>query len=164
MSIFFWVVYLVLWEISTTMPPWIESFCTHIVPVMNIFIIIIILSANAAKVAFRDCTESCIFPLEYSISTNNTIDYVSLSSAFQISFDLKLVSENFLYLFCFTLTIIIIIIVIIINIICSGDLLRRLPISLISIRCLRVLACYHSLWNQARTCCKFITKAVRLVY
>eukprot|EP01036_Dinobryon_divergens_P024878 gene24879-33369_t len=72
------------------MPPWIESFCKHIVPVMYSFIIIIILSANAAKIAFRDCTESCIFPLEYSISTNNTIDYVSLSSAFQISFDLKL--------------------------------------------------------------------------
>ena len=80
---------------KSTTPIWRESFYQlFIVPVMYAFIIIFVMGTNAAEDSFRDCTESCIFPLEYSISANNTIDYVSLSSAFQISFDLKLVSDN----------------------------------------------------------------------
>jgi len=61
--------------------------------VVFIFACTVIHPMLAQNWIYEDCTSSCLYPLEYGIESNNTLDHVALTQTFTLTFDLKLVRD-----------------------------------------------------------------------
>lgn len=67
----------------------------HLVQIFSLLLTFRWIGGFPAGTVFKDCTESCVYPLEYGIVVNKTLGYLALPATFTVKFDLKLVSRQF---------------------------------------------------------------------